>query len=184
VVAAVGELLHQLPSVVDGLEHEGVPCACSAGIVQAGTALNVLPVSAIVEGTLRTFSEAQKAEALGRLRALCGRITKEMGVEVAIAASSFHAPPVVNDVEASALVRAAAERAFGADRVLTGPPVPTSDDVSELLRRVPGCFFFVGGGRRDGTSGMHHSPTFAIDEEALRTGMVVMADGAVALAAE
>ncbi len=184
VVTAVGELLRGLPSVVDGLEHEGTSCACSAGVVQAGTALNVLPVSAIVEGTLRTFSEAQKAEALSRLRALCGRITEQTGVEVAIGASPFHAPPVVNDAAASALVRAATERALGSERVLTGPPFPASDDVSEFLRRVPGCYFFVGAARSDGTSGMHHSPTFAIDEEALRTGMVAMADGAVALAAD
>jgi amidohydrolase len=184
VVTAVGELLHGLPSVVDGLEHEGTSCACSAGVVQAGTALNVLPVSAIVEGTLRTFSEAQKAEALSRLRALCGRITEQTGVEIAIGASPFHAPPVVNDAAASALVRAASERALGSERVLTGPPFPASDDVSEFLRRVPGCYFFVGAARSDGTSGMHHSPTFAIDEEALRTGMIVMAEGAVAMAEE
>jgi amidohydrolase len=184
VVAAVGELLHGLSSVVDGFEHEGTPCACSAGVVQAGTAPNVLPVSAIVEGTLRTFSEVQKAEALARLRTLCGRITAQTGVEVAIAPSPFHAPPVVNDAGATALVRAAAERVLGSDRVHRGPPLPASDDVSEFLRRVPGCFFFVGAARRDGTSGMHHSPTFAIDEEALSTGMVVMADGAVALAEE
>jgi amidohydrolase len=184
VVAAVGELLHGLPSVIDGLEHEGTPCACSAGVVHAGTALNVLPVSAIVEGTLRTFTETQKAEALDRLRTLCGRIARQTGVEVVSAPSAFHAPPVVNDAAASTVVRVAAERALGSDRVRSGPPFPASDDVSEFLRRVPGCFFFVGAARRDGTSGMHHSPTFDIDEDVLRTGMVVMADGAVALAAD
>jgi metal-dependent amidase/aminoacylase/carboxypeptidase family protein len=81
------------------------------------------------------------------------------------------------------VVRAAAERALGAARVLDMPPVPPSDDVSILMERVPGCFFFVGAAHADGRSGMHHSPTFAIDEEALRAGALVMADAAVDLAA-
>jgi amidohydrolase len=51
------------------------------------------------------------------------------------------------------------------------------------MARVPGCFFFVGAARADGRSGMHHSPTFAIDEEALRVGTLVLAEAAVDLAA-
>jgi amidohydrolase len=182
VVAAVIELVRSLPSVVDGLEHEGVPCVCSAGLVQAGTACNVLPSTAVVEGTLRTFTEEQKHEALGRLRALCARVTGETDVAVDLALTG-HAPAVVNDGGASEVVHAAAERVLGPDCVLSGPPFPPSDDVSEFLRRVPGCFFLAGVARRDGSSGMHHSPAFDLEEEALRAAALVMADGAVALAA-
>jgi amidohydrolase len=181
VVAAVGELLRVLPAVVDGLEHEGTRCACSAGVIRAGTALNVLPSTAVVEGTLRTFTELQKRAALERLRDLCRRIADQTGVAIELVLT-MHAPAVVNEPESSDLVRAAATHALGAERVIAGPPLSPSDDVSEFLRRVPGCFFFVGAARRDGSSGMHHSPTFAIEEDALRTGAVVMADGAVALA--
>ena len=44
------------------------------------------------------------------------------------------------------------------------PPVTPSDDVSEFLNRLAGCYFFVGGALADGSSGAHHSPNFAIDE--------------------
>jgi amidohydrolase len=91
---------------------------------------------------------------------------------------------VRNDAAATTIVRAAAERALGATRVLEIPPAAPSDDVSVFMERVPGCcFFFVGAGRRDGKSGMHHSPTFDIDEEALRVGALVMGEAAVDLAA-
>jgi hypothetical protein len=40
----------------------------------------------------------------------------------------------------------------------------------------------LGGARADGSSGMHHSPAFDIDEEALRIGTRVLVDGAIALA--
>jgi metal-dependent amidase/aminoacylase/carboxypeptidase family protein len=51
------------------------------------------------------------------------------------------------------------------------------------LNHLPGCYFFVGGGAGDGSSGMHHSPTFFVEDEALRVGAGVMLTSALALAA-
>ena len=181
VIVALAALVRALPDVVAGMEHEGTAAACSAGVVRAGTACNVLPSTAVVEGTLRTFTPAQKEEALERLADLCRRLHDEHGVTVQMVLT-MHAPPVVNDVDATRLVQSSAEAALGADRVIGGPPLTPSDDVSELLQRAPGCFFFLGGARADGSSGMHHSPAFDIDEEALRTGTRVLVDGAIALA--
>ncbi len=59
---------------------------------------------------------------------------------------------------------------LGPDQVFRMPPVSPSDDVSEFLRHLPGCYFFVGGGAADGSSGMHHSPTFLVEDESLRVG--------------
>jgi len=181
VIVALAALVRALPDVVSGMEHEGAAAACSAGMVQAGTAANVLPSTAVIEGTLRTFTPAQKAEALERLAAICRRLGDEHGVTVETSYTA-HAPAVVNDAEATHLVRSAAEAALGAGGVVAGLPVSPSDDVSELLARVPGCYFLVGGARADGSSGMHHSPGFDIDEEALRIGTRVLVDGAIALA--
>jgi amidohydrolase len=173
VIAAVVALVGALPEVVAGMEHEGTPAVCSAGILHAGTACNVLPATAVVEGTLRTFTAEQKACALDRLAALCERIADERGVAVT-PVLTMHAPAVVNDVGATQLVRDAAEQTLGARGVLAGPPVAPSDDVSEFLRRVPGCFFLLGAARADGTSGMHHSPAFDIEEEAMRAGVRIL----------
>ena len=181
VIVALAALVRALPDVVAGMEHDGTAAVCSAGLVQAGTACNVLPSTAIVEGTLRTFTPAQKEEALERLADLCRRLDDEHGVTVRLI-PTMHAPPVVNDVDATRLVKSAAEAALGIGRVIGGPPVTPSDDVSEILQRVPGCFFILGGARADGSSGMHHSPAFDIDEEALRIGTRVLVDGAIALA--
>jgi amidohydrolase len=181
VIAALAALVRALPEAVAGMEHEGTAAACSAGLVRAGTACNVLPSTAVIEGTLRTFTLAQKAEALQRLAATCRRLGDEYGVTVQVT-RTMHAPPVVNDTNATRLVQSAAEASLGPGRVITGLPVTPSDDVSELLARVPGCYFLLGGARADGTSGMHHSPTFDIDEESLRVGTRVLVDGAIALA--
>jgi len=41
----------------------------------------------------------------------------------------------------------------------------------------------VGGAASDGSSGMHHSPTFAVEDASLRVGASVMVRSALALAA-
>jgi amidohydrolase len=167
--------------VVDGLAYEGQACVCSVGYVRAGTALNVAPTNARLEGTLRTFTKEQLEEAVGRLRALCERYAQSEQISVELDLP-VNAPMVVNNQNVTDVLTQVAGEILGASQVLELPPVTPSDDVSEFLNRLEGCHFFVGGGRPDGTSGMHHSPSFLIDDTALQVAASVMANGALALA--
>ena len=182
VIRATAELVSRLGDVATGLHYEGADCVCSAGTIHAGTAVNVVPTSARVTGTLRTFTEAQHQEALARLQGLCDSVGDDQGVHVELELPE-HTRAVVNDPDATALVEAEAAVVVGPDQVFRMPPVAPSDDVSEFLRHIPGCYFFVGGGAADGSSGMHHSPTFLVEDDALRVGASVLVRSALALAA-
>src|SRR5580658_9978181 len=182
VIRATAELVSRLGDVASGFRYEEADCVCSAGTIHAGTAVNVVPTSARVTGTLRTFTEAQHEEALVRLRDLCDEIGDDQGVHVELDLPE-HTRAVVNDGEATALVEAEASVILGPDQVFRMPPLAPSDDVSEFLRHLPGCYFFVGGGAADGSSGMHHSPTFQVEDESLRIGASVLVRSALALAA-
>ena len=182
VIRAAAELVGRLAEVVDGLSYEGTTCVCSAGTMQAGTAVNVVPTAARVTGTLRTFTDAQRREAIGRLGDLCAAIGDERGVQVAFDLPE-HTPAVLNDPAVSAVVRAEASVVAGDEHVLRLPPMAPSDDVSEFLAHVPGCYFFVGGGSADRSSGAHHSPAFSVEDGALGVGAAVLARSAVALGA-
>ena len=182
VIRATAELVSRLGEVATGLSYEGADCVCSAGTIKAGTAVNVVPTSSRVTGTLRTFTEAQHNEALARLQDLCDGVGDDQGVHVELEVPE-HTRAVVNDTEATDLVEAEAAVVVGVDRVFRMPPVSPSDDVSEFLRHLPGCYFFVGGGASDGSSGMHHSPTFLVEDESLRVGAGVLVRSALALAA-
>jgi amidohydrolase len=81
------------------------------------------------------------------------------------------------------LVEVEAQAVVGESAVVRMPPAGPSDDVSEFLNHLPGCYFFVGGAAADGSSGMHHSPTFSVEDESLRVGASVLVRGALALAA-
>ena len=181
VIRATAELVSRLGEVAAGLRYEETDCVCSAGTVHAGTAVNVVPTSARVTGTLRTFTEAQHEEALLRLQELCDGVGDDQGVHVELEVPE-HTRAVVNDAEVAAVVEAEASVVLGPDQVFRMPPVAPSDDVSEFLRHLPGCYFFVGGGAADGSSGMHHSPSFLVEDESLRVGAGVLARSAVALA--
>ena len=181
VIRATAELVHRLGDVAEGLSFEGANCVCSAGTLQAGTAVNVVPTSARVTGTLRTFTDAQRAVAVARLSTLCRAVAEGQGVQVDLELPE-HTPAVVNDPAVVDLVEAEARTALGADRVLRMPPAAPSDDVSEFLAHVPGCYFFVGGAAADGSSGKHHSPTFSVEDASLRVGASVLVRSALALA--
>jgi amidohydrolase len=182
VIAATADLVSRLDTVTEGLEFEGAHCVCSAGTLSAGTAVNVVPTTAHVSGTLRTFTDEQRGDALGRLRALCHAVGESHGVSVDLEVPE-HTPAVVNDGDVTDLVEAEARAVLGPEGVFRMPPSAPSDDVSEFLNHLPGCYFFVGGARADGTSGMHHSPSFSVEDEALRIGAGVLLRSAVALAA-
>ncbi|HWD96389.1 MAG TPA: M20 family metallopeptidase [Acidimicrobiales bacterium] len=183
VVLAVSEIAPRLSEVAEGLVFEGTACACSAGVIAAGTANNVVPRRALLRGTLRTFTPDQKQEALARLRALLDDVERTFTVTCELQLD-VGTPAVVNNADVTAVVRSSAARVIGTEGVLDFPPVTPSDDVSEFLRRVPGCYLFVGGALADGSSGMHHSPDFAIDDGACRVQAGVLAMGAVDLAAQ
>jgi metal-dependent amidase/aminoacylase/carboxypeptidase family protein len=131
---------------------------------------------------LRTFTVEQKDEAVRRLRALLDEVesTFQVACELQL---GLGAPAVANNDFVTASVMRSATSVVGDDNVLTFPPVTPSDDFSEFSNRVPGCYLFVGGALANGSSGMHHSPDFAIDDGACRVIAGVLAAAAVDLAA-
>ncbi len=181
VIKATADLVTRLGTVATGMNYEGASCVCSAGMLSAGTAVNVVPTTATVSGTLRTFTDEQREDAFLRLQAVCDVIADSHGVVVELEFPE-HTAPVINDGRVTDVVEAASQELLGSDHVIRMPPASPSDDVSEFLSHLPGCYFFVGGANAEGTSGMHHSPTFSVEDEALRVGAGVVLRSAVAMA--
>jgi amidohydrolase len=181
VVLAISHLAPRLGEVVEGLSFEGTNCACSAGVLSAGTANNVVPRHALLRGTLRTFTPDQQVQALARLGELLRDVESAFAVQCRLQLDEG-TPAVNNAPLVTSRVMESAARVVGAERVVTFPPVTPSDDVSEFLNRVPGCYLLIGGALEDGSSGTHHSPDFAIDDRACRMVAGVLAVSAVNLA--
>jgi amidohydrolase len=82
-------------------------------------------------------------------------------------------PAVINDATVAQHVKKSAVEAIGESFVMEPTPIMGSEDMSRFMAEVPGCFVFIGAGRKDEPVAPHHSPLFAIDEECLGVGVKV-----------
>ncbi|MGL4176127.1 MAG: M20 metallopeptidase family protein [Dermatophilaceae bacterium] len=169
VIAAVVELIPLIESVAQNLEMDGTPAVCSVASIDAGRASNVIPESATVLATLRTFDEPQQAQALARLRRVLADSDERRGTHTRLGVFAA-ASPLVNDPESSQLAAKACAEVVGIGPVIPLPPVTASDDIAAFLRRCPGAYLTIGAALPDLADGVvrhHHSPGFAVDEAVL-----------------
>ena len=183
VINAQAFLVERLMTVVEGLEWEdGTPCHTTIGDVRTDGAWNVMPRQAIVKGSLRTFTEPLREEALQRLADLLLETETEFSVDAQL--KLVHGTvPLINHPTPTDVVMATAKELIGAKASTLGHPLTVSDDVAEFLTRIPGCYFQLGAKPPElEQPTAHHSPFFRIDEDAFATGVRVLANTAVRLA--
>jgi len=168
------EIINALQTIVSREGDPTVPAVVSICAFNAGEAANVIPDTAVLRGTTRTVTRAQRDDVVGRLEAIVKGIATSMRAEAEIS-FSWGAPAVINDPDMTAIVRAAAAEVVGPENSIEGPLQVVSEDYSEFLNRVPGCYFFVGSRNtsRDLVWG-HHHPKFDIDEDAMAIGVETM----------
>lgn len=148
----------------------------STCVFQAGDAFNVIPDTAILKGTVRTFRKETRDAMEKRIGELASGIATSMnGSAETIYTRGYLA--TVNNPEMTELVREAAIRAVGEENVLEGEPKMGAEDFSYFLEERPGCYFFVGHKNEErGIVWGHHHPRFDIDEESFAAGLTTMAN--------
>ncbi|GAC1630834.1 MAG: amidohydrolase [Ktedonobacteraceae bacterium] len=157
------------------------PAVVTIGTINAGTAFNIIPETAVMQGTMRAFSAEHREKLLRRINEVATSVASAMGASCEI--QHFDGcPPCVNDPAMTELVYNAAVATVGEKNVDTSENVMTagSDDMSFFLDAVPGCYFIVGSGNaRKETDFPHHHPRFNVDEDALPTAVEVLARAAL-----
>ena len=145
----------------------------------SGEAFNVIPDTATLGGTVRTFDAETRDRMEARIRALAGGIAESMRASVSIRYRRGY-PSVVNDPEMSDIVRAAAREAVGEDNLGEAKPGMGAEDFSYFALERPSCFFNVGTGSPDKDSEWpHHHPRFDLDEDGMAAGIATMATAVV-----
>jgi amidohydrolase len=150
------------------------PNVVTIASVQAGVRANILPGTAVLAGTIRTFS-AERLDLLEKL----------IRTSVADLANSYGASAVVEFEQAAlvtgndpALLRAvlpALEQAAGPDRVNTSALLRgAAEDFSYFEEHIPGLYYILGATPHFTTlenAPSNHSPRFDIDESVLALGV-------------
>jgi len=157
------------------------PAVITIGKIQAGTAFNIIPESAEMDGTLRAFSAEHRRKLVRRIGEVAKGIATAMGGSCE-AEVIDGCPPCVNDTKMTEIVRKAAIAAVGEKAVDDSEEVMStgSDDMACFLEAVPGCYFIVGAKNEEIRAHYHrHQPRFNIDEDALPIGVEVLARAAI-----
>ncbi|HUZ85501.1 MAG TPA: M20 family metallopeptidase [Candidatus Baltobacterales bacterium] len=183
VLAAQAFFVERLHTVVEGLEHEGVQCHTTVGNISSDGAWNIVPRGVLVQGSLRTFNDSLREQALDRLHDLLREAESEFEVRANV--DLVHGTvPLMNEPNVTRTVLDVGRELIGDKASVLGRPLTVSDDVAEFLTRIPGCYFMLGAMPSGEAPAAHHSPGFRIDEAALPVGVKVLAGAASRLAAE
>ncbi|UHA74242.1 amidohydrolase [Paenibacillus sp. 481] len=137
----------------------------------AGTTHNVIPSTAELTGTVRTFNPELRQAMPEKFHRLLRGITEAHGAEYELR-YSFGYRPVINNDETTKIVEDAAIELFGSEQVIRHNPSMGAEDFSAFLERAPGTFFNIGAGNKEqGIIYPHHHPRFTIDEDSLGNGV-------------
>ncbi|ESQ78969.1 hypothetical protein AEYBE204_11135 [Asticcacaulis sp. YBE204] len=153
--------------------------------MQGGVRFNIIPEEFKLGGTLRTFSEARRADVHARVTKTVQALAEAYGAKAEVefvlsAPLTYNDPKLAVDI-APTLARAAG----GTDKIEPNTSAITgAEDFSQFQKKVPGVFAFLGAawpGKKPGESPPNHSPYFDIYEPALEVGVRAHAEAALFL---
>jgi amidohydrolase len=146
------------------------PIVLSVCTFHAGEAVNAIPETAQLAGTLRSFSDGIQARVVERMREIARGIASAYSVEVSVEITPGF-PVLVNDETCAEVVRRVAAEALGVSSVShEGLPMTAAEDFAVFAAERPAAYFFLGAGRSEDTPGCHH-PHFDFDDDLLALGM-------------
>jgi amidohydrolase len=177
-VLAAAHIVTALQSIVSRRRDPFEPGVVTVTQLAAGHAFNVIPEQAVLRGTVRTFGGRLFDEAPRLVEDTARATAAAFGSEVAVQYNRLSGP-LVNDPAMTDIMKSVALEIVGTGGLREGVRTMGGEDMSYFLKRVPGCFAFVGSARADGGSFPHHSPRFDIEEESLVIGADLLARTAV-----
>ncbi|MFC0109992.1 M20 family metallopeptidase [Kibdelosporangium aridum] len=172
-VHALGTVITGLPALLSRRVDPRSGTVLVWGAVHAGEAPNAVPEEGLLRGTLRTGDH----EVWEDLEPLVAGLVQSLVTPLGVGYELHHrrgVPPVVNDSESTAILRAGIESALGGDALAGTKQSSGGEDFGWYLEHVPGSFARLGVWPGDGVMRDLHQPTFQLDERALLTGVRVM----------
>lgn len=185
--------------------HEGVdPIACGAQIVQAlqtvvsrnvdardacvlsvcrfdaGSAYNIIPEKAHLQGLLRTLKPDVRELALSRMKTIVEQIAAACGCSATLQ-TVRGTYLTANDPVLESFVVESVEQGDSGLTPTTFLPQMGAEDFAAFSRRVPGAYLFLGVRNEErGIVHMIHTPRFDVDERCIAMGVAAMRDALLA----
>lgn len=167
-----------LQELISRESKPGEMCVLTFGRLQAGNADNIIPETAFMGGTLRTYDKTLRQFLLGRITDVSKSIAQAFRAtaEVSFPQST---PALVIDSKLADIIGEGLTAQFGKGAMCLDQKMSGSEDFAEVAELVPSMFFIVGGGLpQDGYAYGAHHPKVKFDENALAFGAAAYAQSA------
>jgi len=151
------------------------PAVVTVGAIHGGNRFNIISEKVEMQGTVRTFSEADEKLVFERVKQIAEKTAEAAGATASVSIPySVHYPVTFNNVALTAASLPSLEKAAGKENVVHMVAITGSEDFSFYSQKVPGLYFFIGGlpkGKDPKTAGPHHTSEFIVDDTSLKTGL-------------
>lgn len=142
--------------------------------IHTGSAFNVIPQEADLNGTFRTFTAETRDHVAQRMREIAQNLATAMGctAEVKI---NYGTEPVINNTEVAERVRGVFRRMGYNDEQFFYERTMGAEDVGVFMTDIPGMYFFLGSANAERELNFpHHHPRFDFDEQVLPEGVALL----------
>jgi len=149
--------------------------------ISAGHAFNVIPPTAELLGTIRTFDPEIRQYIKERFEHIVKNTAAAFGCESECEVNRI-TPAVINDKEITEKVVKSIQEVLPNSIVEKQYQTMGSEDMSFFMEKVPGSYFFVGTANQEkGLNFGHHHPKFDFDEEALPKGVAMISQASLGM---
>lgn len=181
-IVCASQIVTALQSIVARNIEPLKPAVISVTTLHSGTAFNVIPQTAELGGTIRTFEPEIRKKVHRRFEEIVRGTALAMNCEVEILIKQVTAP-VINNDNVAASVMNSAQNLFPQNEIASNPYLTMgSEDMGYMQEKADGCYFFIGSANAEKNLNLnHHHPKFDFDESALVNGAALMASAAADL---
>lgn len=144
----------------------------------AGNAINVIPESATISGTVRTFNNDVLDLIEKRIKDISHEICKAMGATAQVCFKRAYPPTINNKSMADLAAKALKKSGYFKEIHQDLPPTMGAEDFSFFLEKVPGAYLWLGNGdgaHREAGHGigpcMLHNPSYDFNDQILPYGV-------------
>ena len=165
---AAAQIVTALQGLVGRLKSPTDPALIGVGVLRSGEGYNIVAREAVIEGTVRCFSEETRAMINGKIADTARGVASLYNTTAEIETESF-TRALINDARVYAETAPLVEKVVGRGNLVVKELSLGGDDMAEIMAVVPGVYAFVGSGSEavPGSRLAHHTPGFDIDERCL-----------------
>ncbi|WP_421907155.1 M20 aminoacylase family protein [Mameliella sp.] len=134
--------------------------------IHTGSAMNIVPETAMLNGTVRYFDKDVQAVVKTRMAEIAEFQARSFGMSAELDYIEGY-PPTINHPEQAEFAAGVAREVVGAEAVdLDAPPIMPGEDFSYMLEARPGAYLFLG----QGDTPVCHHPKYDFNDQVAPVG--------------